>query len=118
MNITKTKYNPKEDTFIGGYFLDRDTEGNYLDVDSHLYYSKINGYYLMRTIIQVFKGTWETATDGEAESVTKRSHRRSIRLFRPMTANQVIRMIVSHSIPENENALEKTLQALDVAGIH
>lgn len=117
MKISQTRFDPANDTHITTLFLDRDEEGNFLDVDSSIHHSEEHGLYLARTVIQVWRGrTWETATDDEAEAAL-RKHRRSLRVFRPLTPAQVIRLIVENTVPEEEGALGLTLAALDAAGI-
>ena len=117
MKISPIKYDPSQDTYLSTLFLDKNDDGNLLDVDSMLYHSEQSGFYLARTIIQVWLGrTWETATDDEAESAL-REHRRSLKVFRPLTTAQTIRLIVENTIPEEEGARELTLAAIDAAGI-
>jgi hypothetical protein len=117
MLISKHAYDPANDTHITTLFLDKDEDGNFLDVDSDLRHSEEQGFYLARTIIQVWGGrTWETATDDEAEAAP-REHRRSLKVFRPLTPAQVIRLIIENNVPEEEGALSLALCALDAAGI-
>jgi|GEM_PF-6028180 len=85
MKTSHIQYDPANDTHITTLFLDRDEEGDFLDVDSSLMHSAEHGYYLARKIIQVWDGrSWETATDEEAEA-SLREHRRSLKTFRPLT---------------------------------
>jgi len=117
MKTSKTRFNPAIDTHITTLFLDRDQEGNFLDIDSSLMHSAEHGFYLARTIIQVRKGrTWETATEDEAESA-RHELRRTLKVFRPLTPSQVIRMIVGNAVPEEEGARDLAIAALDAAGI-
>jgi hypothetical protein len=117
MKTSSTEFAPSTDTYITTLFLDRDEDGNFLDVDSMLYHSAEYGFYLARTIIQIWQGrTWETATDDEAESAP-REHRRSLKVFRRLTPSQVIRLIVEKTIPVEEGALLLALNALDAAEI-
>jgi hypothetical protein len=117
LRTSKIQFDPSNDTHITTLFLDRDEEGNFLDIDSELLHSEEHGFYLARTIIQVWAGrTWETATDDQAEAAL-REHRRSLKVLRPLTPVQVIRLIVEHNIPEEEGALALALSALDTAGI-
>jgi len=118
MSITKKQFDPAHDTYLSTLFLDKDDHGNYLDVDSMLYHSEGLGFYLVRNIIQVWQGrTWETATSDEAETAL-REHRRTLKVFRPLTTAQAIILIVESSIPEEDGARELTMAALDAAGIH
>jgi hypothetical protein len=117
MSIAKKQYNPAHDTYLSTLFLDKDDDGNHLDVDSMLYHSEGIGFYLVRTIIQVWHGrTWETATNDEAESAL-REHRRSLKVFRPLTKYQAIRLILETAVPEEEKARELAVAAIDAAGI-
>lgn len=117
MKTAQKQFDPASDIHITTLFLDRDEEGNFLDVDSQLHHSEEHGFYLARTIIQVWQGrTWETATDDEAESVL-REHRRSLKVFRLLTPAEVIRLIVEHTVPEEEGARALAIAALDNAGI-
>jgi hypothetical protein len=118
MKTSQIQYDPANDTHITTLFLDRDDEGNFLDVDSSLMHSVEHGYYLARKIIQIWDGrSWETATDEEAEA-SLREHRRSLKTFRPLTPSQVIRLIVENNVPEEEGARGLALGALDTAGIN
>jgi hypothetical protein len=118
MKTSPTKYDPTHDTYITTLFLDKDGEGNFLDVDSTIHHSEEQGFYLARTIIQVWKGrTWETATPEEAEE-SHREHRRSLKVFRSLTPSQVIRMVVNQFVPEEEGAREIASSALVAAGIN
>ena len=117
MLLSKPAYDPANDTHITTLFLDRDEEGNFLDVDSQLHYSEEYGYYLARTIIQVWDGrSWETVTSEEAEEAL-REHRRSIKTFRSLTPVQIIRLIVENNIPEEMGARSLVMTALDAAGV-
>lgn len=117
MPTSKITFEPSKDSHITTLFLDKDPEGNFLDVDSAIYHSSENGFYLAKNIIQTWQGrTWETTTSVEAENAL-REHRRSLKVFRTLTTPQVIRMIVENSIPEEEGALSIALTALDAAGI-
>jgi hypothetical protein len=118
MKTSPSKYDPANDTYITTLFLDKDEEGGFLDVDSMLHHSEEQGFYLARTIIQVWKGrTWETATPEEAEE-SLREHRRSLKVFRPLNPSQVIRMVVNQFVPEEEGARELASSALVAAGIN
>jgi len=118
MLLSKPTYDPSNDTHITTLFLDRDEEGNFLDVDSMLHHSEEHGYYLARTIIQVWDGrSWETVTSEEAEEAL-REHRRSIKTFRSLTPVQVIRLIVENNMPEEEGCRKLAITALESAGIH
>ena len=118
MISTKPIYDPANDTYITTLFLDKDDEGNFLDVDSMLHHSEEHGFYLARTIIQVRQGrTWETATSEEAEG-SLRELRRSIKVYRPLSREQVIRMVVDQYMPEEEGARDLALHALSLAGIN
>jgi len=118
MRTTKTKYNPVLDTYITTFFLDKKEEGEYLDVDSMLYHSEEHGFYLARTIIQLRKGrTWETATSEEAEE-SLRELRRSIKVYRPLSPSQVIRLVVENIVPVMEGTRELALSALQATGIN
>lgn len=117
LHASKIQFDPTNDTHIVTLFLDKDEDGNFLDIDSDLRHSEDHGFYLARTIIQVWGGrTWETATDDQAGEAL-REHRRSLRVFRPLTPAQVIRLIVENNVPEEEGALSLALSALDAAGI-
>jgi hypothetical protein len=117
MTTAQKQFDPANDTHITTLFLDRDEEGNFLDVDSQLHYSAEYGYYLARTIIQVWDGrSWETVTSEEAEEAL-REHRRSLKTFRPLTPAQVIRLIVETVVPEEEKARKLAVAAIDAAGI-
>jgi hypothetical protein len=117
MTTAKIKFNPANDTYITSLFLDWDEEGNFLDVETSVMHSEEHGYYLARTIVQVWRDrTWETAIEDEAEEAP-RHHRRTIKVYRPLTPVQVIRLIVENSIPDEGGALQMTLSALDAAGI-
>ena len=118
MKTSHIQYDPANDTHITTLFLDRDEEGDFLDVDSSLMHSAEHGYYLARKIIQVWDGrSWETATDEEAEA-SLREHRRSLKTFRPLTPAQVIRLIVENNVPDEEGARAMVIAALDAAGMH
>ena len=56
MKTSHIQYDPANDTHITTLFLDRDEEGDFLDVDSSLMHSAEHGYYLARKIIQVWMG--------------------------------------------------------------
>ena len=117
MKTAQKQFDPTNDIHITTLFLDRDEEGNFLDVDSQLYHSDEHGFYLARTIIQVWQGrTWETAANDEAESAL-REHRRSLKVFRLLLPAEVIRLIVEHTVPEEEGARALAIAALDNAGI-
>ncbi|MCX8492987.1 MAG: hypothetical protein ORN23_01995 [Chthoniobacterales bacterium] len=117
MKTSHIQYDPLNDAHVTTLFLDRDEEGNFLDVDSMLHHSEECGFYLARTIIQIRRGrTWETATRDEAEEAL-REHRRSLKVFRPLTQAQVIRMIVENNVPEEEGARAMAIATLDAAGI-
>jgi hypothetical protein len=118
MSTTKTKYNPAQDTHITTFFLDKNEQGEYLDIDSMLYHSEEHGFYLARTIIQVRQErTWETATSEEAEE-SLRELRRSIKVYRPLTPSQVIRLVVENIVPVQEGTRELALSALQATGIN
>jgi hypothetical protein len=118
MKTSHIQYDPANDTHITTLFLDRDEEGNFLDVDSTIHYSEEHGYYLARKIIQVWDGrSWETATD-EAAEASLREHRRSLKTFRPLTPAQVILLIVENNVPEEEGARAMAIAALSTAGMH
>ncbi len=118
MLLSKPTYDPSNDTYITTLFLDKDEEGNFLDVDSMLHHSDEHGFYIARTIIQIWDGSiWTTATNEESESAL-REHRRSLRVFRPLTPAQVIRMVVEQFVPEEEGARDLTINALRAAGIN
>lgn len=118
MKTSHIQYDPANDTRITTLFLDRDEEGNFLDVDSTIHYSEEHGYYLARKIIQVWDGrSWETATD-EAAEASLREHRRSLKTFRPLTPAQVILLIVENNVPEEEGARAMAIAALSTAGMH
>ena len=117
MKTAQKQFDPTNDIHITTLFLDRDEEGNFLDVDSQLYHSDEHGFYLARTIIQVWQGrTWEPAANDEAESAL-REHRRSLKVFRLLLPAEVIRLIVEHTVPEEEGARALAIAALDNAGI-
>lgn len=117
MKSSRIRFNPADDTHITTLFLDRDGEGNFLDVDSSLMHSEEHGFYLARTIMQVRRGrTWETATDDEADTAP-RAQRRSLRVFRRLDPARVIRLIVENAVPEEEGTRALALSALDAAGI-
>ncbi len=117
MKTSLARFDPSADTFITTLFLDKDEEGNFLDVDSDLRHSEEHGFYLARRIIQVWDGgSWETASDAEAEE-SLREHRRTLHTFRPLTPAQVVRLIVENTVPEEEGARALALGALDMAGI-
>jgi len=114
---SKTRFVPRNDTYITTLFLDRNDDGDYLDVDSVLYHSKEHGFYLTRRIIQTWQGqTWETAA--EVETVhTPGKLRRSLTIFRPLTRDQMIRVIVENVVPEEEGARKLVLTALESSGV-
>jgi hypothetical protein len=117
MKTSHIQYDPANDAHVTTLFLDRDVEGNFLDVDSMLHHSEECGFYLARKIIQVWDGhSWETATDEETDAAL-REHRRSLKTFRSLTPSQVIRLIVENNIPEEEGARVMAIAALDAAGI-
>ena len=116
MKTSQTKFDPANDAHITTLFLDKDEEGNFLDVDSTIQHSEEHGFYLVRKITQVWNGSWETATDEEAEA-SLREHRRSLKTLRPLTPAQVIRLIVENNVPEEEGARDLALAALNGAGI-
>ncbi len=117
MLVQKPQFNPSNDTHITTLFLDRDEEGNFLDVDSDLRHSEEHGYYLARRIIQVWDGSsWETASDVEAEE-SLREQRRTLNTYRSLTPAQMLRLLVENTVPEEEGARALALGALDLAGI-
>jgi len=115
MLSAKPIYDPSTDCYITTLYLDHNEEGECLDVDSMIYHNE-TGFYLARKIIQVWNGSWETATDVEAMA-SLREHRRSLNTFRSLTTKQTIRLIVENSVPEEEGARELALAALDAADI-
>lgn len=117
MKTSLSRFDPSADKFITTLFLDRDEEGNFLDVDSTIHHSEEHGFYLARRIIQVWDGSsWETASDVQAEE-SLREHRRTLHTFRSLTPEQVIRLIVENTVPEEEGARALALWALDTEGI-
>jgi hypothetical protein len=119
MKLTRTKYNINKNTFLGGYLIDYDLEGNPLSVDSHLYHSAKTGYYLYRTISQIWKErTWVTATAEEARNHDDQPRRRLLRVYRAMTAAQVVLMVANSMIPAKGGARKLAMKALEGAGIH
>ena len=114
MPPSKTKFAPSTDTHITTLFLDQDDDGGYLDVDSMLYHSKEHGFYLKRRIIQIRRGrTWETACNEEGIADTPREQRRTLTVFRPLTRQQMILLIIENLVPEEEGARKLVLNALE-----
>lgn len=118
MKTKPARIDPANDTHVITLFLDKDEEENALDVESSIHHSKEQGFYLVRTIIQIWQGrTWETADPDEAKSVP-REHRRSFKVIRRLTPPQVICLIVGNTVPEEEGARALALAALKAAGIN
>lgn len=118
MKTKPARFDPANDTHIITLFLDKDQEDNALDVESSIHHSEDHGFYLVRTIIQVWRGrTWETADHDEAKSVP-RKRRRSLKVIRRLSTSQVIRLIVGNTVPEEEGARHLAIAALDAAGIN
>ena len=120
MTAVNMKYNPEEDTQLTTFFLHRDAEGNFLDIDTQLFHSEEHGFYLQEKKVQVWNGRcWENA---HAEHVLtaprKKAHRRVLICpCSPLTPAHVIRLIVENDIPEEGGARSLALKALQSAGV-
>lgn len=87
-------------------------------MDSMLYHSEEHGFYLMRRIIQTRQGrTWETADGEEGFTDIPKEQRRSLTVFRPLTREQLIRLIIETVVPMEDGARELAMTALESSGL-
>ena len=119
MRAIKPKFNPAQDRLIATFFLHLDEDGNFLDIDTHLYHSETYGFYLQEKRAQMWiKRCWENMKEENHQfSATAGPRRVLTSPCRAMTPAQVIRLIVENHIPEEQGARAMTLAALEASGM-
>jgi len=119
MPASKHLYDPSRDTLLTTLFMHRDEEGNFYDIDTHLYHSAKHGFYLQEKRAQVWiERCWENVSELMHHFVSTDAPRRILSCpCRPLTPAQVIRLIIHEHVPEEEGARELALRALANAGV-
>jgi len=118
MSTTKPKFNPAEDQHLATFFLHRDEQGCFLDIDTHLYHSSQHGFYMLEKKLQFWGGRcWENVSEADQFSDSSAPRRILTCPCRPLTAAQVIRLVIEENVPEEEGARDMALKALQNAGL-
>ena len=112
------KYNMALDEEIMSLGGVPDGEGELLDIHETLFHSKSEGFYIQRKTRQALRGrTWDTLEFGEYDYTTSSEEVRFLKVYRPMTRAQVMRLIIEAYMPVTEGVREEALRILLATGV-
>jgi hypothetical protein len=115
MPSAKELYDPSNDNSLLTLQCHENGEGNYFNTDTTIFFSPSAGYYKQERKVQVWRERcWEDCTEEELSFAPAHAKRRVLECpCSPLTAGQVIRMVVEYFVPEEGDARAIALAILD-----